>query len=151
MRGYIYCLSNPSFQDNIYKIGFTTKIPNVRTHDLYKTGLPTPFHIEFSKYVKNVRQTEHLLHEIFRRQRISSDREFFKVSLNLIHKEFEKINGRWGMRDKKGTTISNKPRGEYEKSTLMHSPSLRQRRLRRKCKKNVYEYRKQNQNAPTKK
>ena len=44
---YVYCLSNTSFSPDILKIGWTRHNPAYRANQLYTTGLPTPFKIEF--------------------------------------------------------------------------------------------------------
>jgi hypothetical protein len=51
-EGYIYCLSNASFEPNIYKIGITKNEPNVRMMQLQTTGVPMPFKLEFAKKVQ---------------------------------------------------------------------------------------------------
>ena len=44
---YVYCLSNSSFCPNILKVGWTRNNPAYRANQLYTTGIPTPFKIEF--------------------------------------------------------------------------------------------------------
>ena len=44
---YVYCLSNKSFNSDILKVGWTRYNPTLRASQLYTTGLPTPFVIEF--------------------------------------------------------------------------------------------------------
>ena len=43
---YVYVLSNPSFNENLLKIGFTRKNPIERAEELCTSGLPTPFVVE---------------------------------------------------------------------------------------------------------
>ena len=129
-KGYIYCLSNPSFKDNTYKIGYTTKTPELRAYQLYKTGLPKPFQIEFSKYVRNVTYFEKQLHQKFKRQRMNYDREFFRIPLKTIKKSFDEIPG-----------LYNKQKSKKNPKDFTHHisyPSLRRRMLRRKCKGIIY-------------
>lgn len=94
-KGYIYCISNPSFKENLYKIGFTTKKLQTRIDSLYKTGVPTEFHINFAKMVKNCRRTEHEIHLQLKRARVNPSREFFKCTLPMIKGIFEKVQGSW--------------------------------------------------------
>ena len=94
-KGYIYCISNPSFKENLYKIGFTTKKLQTRIDSLYKTGVPTQFHINFAKMVKNCRRTEHEIHLQLKRARVNPSREFFKCTLPKIKGIFEGIQGAW--------------------------------------------------------
>ena len=133
-KGYIYCLSNPSFVKNTFKIGFTTKTPTSRALELYKTGLPTPFTIEFSKQVKNPRTVEHKLHSMFKKHRINDDREFFAMPIENIHRGFQSIQGQWW----KENECVTKPVELCHLDNSSESWSLKQRRLRRKCKTNVY-------------
>lgn len=94
-KGYIYCISNPSFKENLYKIGFTTQNLQKRIDSLYKTGVPTKFIINFAKMVKNCRQTEHEIHVKLKRARVNPSREFFKCPLPKIKGIFESYDGGW--------------------------------------------------------
>lgn len=125
-KGYIYCLSNKSFKKNIYKIGYTSKKPNIRAEQLYKTGVPTPFKVEISKYVNDIVKAERHLHEKFDKMRINEDREFFKVSLECIKKSFRQTKG--FKKRKIFKKVVNNSRNYI----------LRKRTLSRKCKHNVY-------------
>lgn len=130
VKGYVYCLSNPSFGKTVHKIGFTTKPPTRRALELYQTGLPTPFKIEFSKKVKDCRESERNLHKYFRKYRITEEREFFDITLAKIRDRFRKTKGDWWATDNNHIeTISSCI------PTNIESWSLKQRRLRRKCKK----------------
>jgi hypothetical protein len=44
---YIYFMSNASFDEDIIKIGWSRKHPSLRACELYTSGLPTPFTIEY--------------------------------------------------------------------------------------------------------
>ena len=89
--GYIYCLSNPSFGENVYKIGFTSKTPQQRALQLYKTGVPTPFKVELYKCITNYKTNEKRVHQILKQHRINDQREFFRVSLSTIDNIFSII------------------------------------------------------------
>tara|TARA_E500000331_G_C17147700_1_gene665730 strand:- start:205 stop:612 length:408 start_codon:yes stop_codon:yes gene_type:complete len=133
VKGYVYCLSNPSFDKTIHKIGFTTKRPTHRAGELFQTGLPTPFKIEFSKKVKDCRETERNLHKHFRKHRITQEREFFDVSLAKIRAQFKKTKGEWWkLAETSDTNIEPIPYIPIQTDSW----SLKQRRLRRKCKNN---------------
>ena len=129
-KGYIYCLSNPSFVRNTFKIGFTKKPPTIRALELYKTGLPTPFRIEFFKRVKNPRIAENKLHCLFRKYRINNEREFFSVPIENIRKAFDSIQGQFV----EGNEPIMKPIDSFCLDNVAESWSLKKRRLRRKCK-----------------
>ena len=105
-KGYIYCVSNPSFQPNIYKIGFTTMNLEKRINSLYKTGVPTKFVINFAKMVRQCHRTEQDIHIRLKKLRINPSREFFKCSETTIRKVFDKIEGVWWNKE----TFSAPPR-----------------------------------------
>lgn len=94
-KGYVYCISNPSFKENLYKIGFTTKNLQTRIDSLYKTGVPTKFQINLAKMVKNCRKTETDIHLKLKRMRVNPSREFFKCTLPKIKAIFENVGGTW--------------------------------------------------------
>jgi hypothetical protein len=92
-EGYIYCLSNPIYP-NTYKVGTTKKDPKERAKQLYTTGVPTPFKIEFAKKTYDYKHKEVIMHDLLSTygQRFQK-REFFNVSLDTIRKLFELIDG----------------------------------------------------------
>jgi len=101
-HGYIYCFSNPSYE-GILKVGMTERTPEDRTKELFKTGVPTPFKIEFAKKVENPKQKEILIHGIltYYHERVNSNREFFRVSPEQVKKFFELIDGEWWVENPK--------------------------------------------------
>ena len=92
-EGYIYCLSNPLYP-NTYKVGTTKKDPKIRAKQLYTTGVPEPFKIEFAKKTQDYKHKEVIIHDLLSTcgQRFHK-REFFNVSLDTIRKLFELIDG----------------------------------------------------------
>jgi len=78
-EGYIYCLSNPSFI-GLLKIGETSRTPEDRAKELFTTGVPTPFKVEFSRKVTNTKEKEKDIHKILESYRVPS-REFFNVTV----------------------------------------------------------------------
>ena len=94
-KGFIYCISNPSFKANIYKIGFTTVNLHKRMRSLYKTGVPTKFVINFAKMVKKCREAEKDIHVKLAKQRVNPSREFFECPLQNIKRIFDKVEGVW--------------------------------------------------------
>ena len=95
MKGYIYCVSNPSFKANIFKIGYTTMNLNKRIKSLYKTGVPTKFVINFAKTVNKCYTHEQNIHVQLDKYRVNPSREFFKCPLQTIKSAFENIEGVW--------------------------------------------------------
>ena len=78
--GYVYILTNPSFQD-IVKIGKTTGCPSIRAVDLSSTGVPTPFVLEWSVLVTNCHEVERKTHVNLADRRVNPNREFFRISV----------------------------------------------------------------------
>ena len=90
MRGFIYILSNPSLP-GLLKIGKTSKDPKTRGDELYATGIPTPFKLEYMAFCDDMDTLEIQVHKKLESYRPNKDREFFKVSrmtaINVIQKE----------------------------------------------------------------
>jgi hypothetical protein len=95
-EGYVYTLSNPEMR-GILKIGMTDRTPEERVKELFTSGVPSPFKIEFAKKVKNPREKEAILHQLLENyhERVYSRREFFRVSLEEVRKLFELMDGDW--------------------------------------------------------
>lgn len=95
-EGYVYCLSNPEMR-GILKIGMTDRTPEERVKELFTSGVPSPFKIEFAKKVKNPREKEAILHQLLENyhERVYSRREFFRVSPEEVRKFFELMEGEW--------------------------------------------------------
>jgi len=94
ITGYIYCFSNPSMP-NILKIGMTERTPEERVKELFTTGVPLPFKIEFAKSVKDPKGKESTLHLLLEQytERINPRREFFRVSPEEVRKFFDLMDG----------------------------------------------------------
>lgn len=82
--GYCYVLANPSFRENVHKVGLTERTLSERTKELFTTGVPTPFSVETSWHVRNCRVFEFLMHTLFREHRVNKKREFFEVPLQSL-------------------------------------------------------------------
>lgn len=116
MSGYIYCFSNESME-NIYKIGFTTRTPLIRLKEANRGdtwSLSNKFNIEFAKEVGDCHEKERKIHKLLSLvgERVRDNREFFKISLEVVRSVFELIDGKWYNieGDEKGVldeTISN--------------------------------------------
>lgn len=81
-NGDIYCFSNPSMP-GIVKIGeihTVGKSVHDRAREIYGTGVPTPFTVEFSAKVTDSRGTEGIIHELLDQYRVNNSREFFRIS-----------------------------------------------------------------------
>ena len=90
----LYCLSNPSMP-GLYKIGRTSKTPEERALQLFTTGVPEPFTIEFAKKVNNAAEKERNIHRNLEEyhERMPG-REFFRVpSVESIRILFDLMDG----------------------------------------------------------
>lgn len=89
--GYIYILSNPSFQKGIFKIGYTTRNVKQRVTELNDpTSVPTPFKIEAYFEVVDPEITERKIHNALREFRPSA-KEFFKLDLGEAVRTISRI------------------------------------------------------------
>lgn len=75
----VYVLSNPAMP-NMVKIGQTSQDDaTTRISQLYTTGIPVPFTIEYACKVDNTEEVEKALHVAFAPQRVNPKREFFRI------------------------------------------------------------------------
>ena len=77
--GFIYILSNPSFEE--LKIGQTATDPKSRAAQLYTTGVPTPFSLAYYALVDDYENIERKTHLELEQFRHNTSREFFVVDL----------------------------------------------------------------------
>lgn len=90
--GLVYVLSNP-VMPGLVKIGCTeSNDASTRIAQLYTTGVPVPFKIEFAARVDDIATVESALHRAFAPNRINPKREFFRLDpdqpiaiLKLLH------------------------------------------------------------------
>ena len=90
----VYVLTNPAMP-GLVKIGQTNQDDaNLRIAQLYSTGVPVPFHLEFACRVEDANDVEQALHIAFAPNRINPRREFFRIDpeqaiaiLRLLHIE----------------------------------------------------------------
>lgn len=90
----VYVLTNPAMLD-LVKIGRTShEDANTRISQLYTTGVPVPFKLEFAARVQDSQEVEKALHAAFEPYRINPKREFFRINkdqaiaiLKLLHVE----------------------------------------------------------------
>ena len=78
---YVYCMSNKSFSTNIVKVGWTRNNPAIRANQLFTTGVPTPFVVEFMVLTAHGRDLEGRIHNHLASCRVSGSREFFNISV----------------------------------------------------------------------
>lgn len=93
MSGFIYCLSNESLKDDIFKIGLTKRNPIIRMNELFNTSLPTEFKLELCKKVDDCVKIENVIHTLLSKYRINKRREFFKIVIEKIRLIFDLLEG----------------------------------------------------------
>jgi hypothetical protein len=79
---YVYCMSNASFCHNMVKVGWTRNNPALRANQLFTTGVPTPFVVEFMILTAHGHDLERRLHNHLAKCRVSGSREFFNISVS---------------------------------------------------------------------
>jgi hypothetical protein len=90
----VYVLTNPAMP-SLVKIGRTSgQDANVRIGQLYTTGVPVPFKLEYACKVPNPVEVEQAMHIAFGPHRVNPKREFFRIEpeqaiaiLRLLHTE----------------------------------------------------------------
>jgi len=88
----VYVLTNPAMPGMV-KIGRTSHDDaKTRIDQLYTTGVPVPFNLEFVCKVTNSEEVEKALHQAFAPHRVNPKREFFTIEasqaiviLKLLH------------------------------------------------------------------
>lgn len=78
MSGYVYVMSNEAMP-GIYKIGCTSRSPWERAEELYTTGVPKPFIIEYCILIDSYQLLERRIHA--RLAKYNFNKEFFKLDL----------------------------------------------------------------------
>lgn len=79
-RGYIYVLRSAAHEKDIFKVGLTTRLSEVRSNELSRnTGSPDKFLVVQEWEVSDCKVAEKLIHERLEKYRINPKREFFKA------------------------------------------------------------------------
>lgn len=79
--GYVYILTNPSYKDNIIKIGYTVDLKQ-RLAQLDRTGVPTPFDPYMTVQTAKYKELEKVIHHELDKLtdfRTRENREFFEI------------------------------------------------------------------------
>lgn len=80
-KGYVYILSNPAMP-GLLKIGKSVHGGKQRAGQLYQTGIPAPFHLEFEILCEYPEEAEASAHQSLGGHRVRSGREFFDAPLS---------------------------------------------------------------------
>lgn len=81
--GYVYVLTNESFRGSWVKIGQSSRVPDVRSKELYNTAVPLPYEVYATLKTKKFIEAEKLIHSFIKKLnptlRIRDRREFFAI------------------------------------------------------------------------
>ena len=102
MSGFIYIMSNPSFQHGLIKIGMSDRDPTqFRKAELETTGVPDKFYVEYYAFISDHYAFVRHIHRKLGSSRPNKNREFFKYpipnAIDLIRQlaggsiEYEKV------------------------------------------------------------
>ena len=77
---------------------------------LYSTGVPLPFELEFAKFVKEPLRKEQILHKLLEKyeERINPKREFFRVDKSHVKLFFDLIDGEYLHKECKSPSVDLK-------------------------------------------
>jgi hypothetical protein len=79
---YVYIMSNPSYDDDVLKIGWTRKHHIKRS--MQATGVPTSFVVESVIITHEGHELERQIHNHLMQYRIEPNRKFFKISKDVL-------------------------------------------------------------------
>ena len=81
MTGFIYIMTNKAFPGRL-KIGISGSHPkNDRQSQLYSTGVPEPYDLQYAALVDEYEKIERKVHAQLSYKRPNKDREFFQCSV----------------------------------------------------------------------
>ena len=90
--GHLYIMRSGTHSLDVYKIGKTTRQPELRAKELTATtGVPTQFEILAQWRVGDVDSVEKEIHHRLRKYRVNRRREFFRAPLPKIIAEIGKV------------------------------------------------------------
>ncbi len=90
--GWIYVLSSESLP-GLVKIGQSSNDPSMRAAELYTTGVPSPFKVEYKGLFDNYARLERAVHVTLADFRHSGKREFFSVSIETAISAIRAVAG----------------------------------------------------------
>ena len=88
--GHVYVMTNELIP-NLVKIGKTTRTPEERAQELKSTGVPGTWIPQYSVFTPQCDVLERAVHGELQSFRISSEREFFQVSVEEAQKKLDEI------------------------------------------------------------
>lgn len=124
-RQYLYIFSNPSMP-GMLKVGSTTRPPHERKLELHSTGVPTPFEIEYVFVVADCSACEQLAHRALHAYRVSTNREFFSVSIKTALKKIQAVIGpykEFALEGKRAARLNAPASSKPDRSVPVKNPS----------------------------
>jgi hypothetical protein len=94
-KGYVYVLTNPSFKEDWVKIGKSSRLPNVRSKELFNTATPLPYEIYATLCTEKYNEAEKMIHhtiDILTHSRIHVHREFFNIAPEKAYEILREIS-----------------------------------------------------------
>jgi hypothetical protein len=83
--GWLYVMRCPLMDDDVYKVGWSSRLPKIRAEELSTaTGVPLAYIVVESWKTDNARQIETTAHQALAEFRINPRREFFKAPFERI-------------------------------------------------------------------
>jgi hypothetical protein len=79
---FVYIMSNPSYDDDVLKIGWTRKHHIKRS--MQATGVPTSFVVEYVIFAQDGHELETQIHGHLKQYRIEDKRKFFKIAIDAL-------------------------------------------------------------------
>lgn len=96
--GFVYVLSNPAMPGRV-KVGRTDRTGEIRADELYTTGVPEPYRVEFRAVTSRPGEVEQAAHRLLDAQRPNPRREFFTVpvaeAVHAVREALKTANGIW--------------------------------------------------------
>jgi hypothetical protein len=80
---YVYFMTNACYDDDVFKIGWTSRHPSHRISQL-NTGAPMPFIVDLVIVTTEGYTLEKQIHTHLKQYRMDSNREFFKISKDTL-------------------------------------------------------------------
>lgn len=122
----------------LLKIGESGHSPLIRPKQLFTTGVPTPFKIEFAKKVKDYKAKERTLHTLISqyRERVWPRREFFRITVEEVRCFFDLMDGEWWVDPRTEADVEEEEIEEEESISETESvpqPTTSSRRDMTKC------------------
>lgn len=78
MRGWVYVITTKAMPD-LVKVGYTSKDPESRAQELYTTGTPHPFVVDYEVLVENPFQIEQRVHRAL--NTVHENKEWFRCTV----------------------------------------------------------------------